>query len=53
MGTRSQAGVPLAGMGCTALADHLCAASWPSKFRQQKYDGTSNLSEFLQVETPL
>jgi hypothetical protein len=27
MGTRSQAGVPLAGVGCAALADHLCAAS--------------------------
>jgi hypothetical protein len=52
MGTRSQAGVPLAGMGCAALADHLHAASWPSKFRPhlpEKYDGTSNLSEFLQV----
>ena len=32
MGTRSQAGVPLAGVGYTTLADHLCAASWPSKF---------------------
>jgi hypothetical protein len=52
MGTRSQAGVPLAGVGCTALADHLCATSWPSKFRPhlpKKYDGTSNPSEFLQV----
>jgi hypothetical protein len=50
MGTRSQAGVPLAGVGCTALADHLRAASWPPKFRlhlQEKYDGTSNPSEFL------
>jgi hypothetical protein len=27
MGTRSQVGVPLAGVGCAALADHLCAAS--------------------------
>jgi hypothetical protein len=52
MGTRSQAGVPLAGVGCTALADHLRAASWPPKFRPhlpEKYDGTSNPSEFLQV----
>jgi hypothetical protein len=52
MGTRSQTGVPLAGVGCTALADHLYAASWPPKFRphlQEKYDGISNPSEFLQV----
>jgi hypothetical protein len=52
MGTRSQAGVPLASVGCAALADHLRAASWPPKFRPhlpEKYDGTSNPSEFLQV----
>jgi hypothetical protein len=52
MGTQSQTGVPLAGVGCAALADHLHAASWPPKFRPhlpEKYDGTSNLSEFLQV----
>jgi hypothetical protein len=52
MGTRSQAGVPLAGVGCATLADHLHATSWPSKFRPhlpEKYDGTSNTSEFLQV----
>jgi hypothetical protein len=52
VGARSQAGVPLAGVGCAALADHLHAASWPSKFRPhllEKYDGTSNPSEFLQV----
>jgi hypothetical protein len=52
MGTRSQTGVPLAGVGCAALADHLHAASWPPKFRPhlpEKYDGTSNPSEFLQV----
>jgi hypothetical protein len=52
MGTRSQAGVPLAGVGCAALADHLHAISWPPKFRPhlpEKYDGTSNPSEFLQV----
>jgi hypothetical protein len=42
----------LAGVGCAALADHLHVATWPSKFRPhlpEKYDGTSNLSEFLQV----
>jgi hypothetical protein len=52
MGTRSQAGVPLAGVGCAALTDHLRAASWPPKFRPhlpENYDGTSNPSEFLQV----
>jgi hypothetical protein len=40
---RFQVGVPLAGVGCAALADHLRAASWPSKFRPhllEKYDGT-------------
>jgi hypothetical protein len=42
----------LAGVGCAALADHLRAATWPSKFwphLPEKYDGTSNPSEFLQV----
>jgi hypothetical protein len=42
----------LAGVGCVALADHLRAASWPSKFwphLPKKYDDTSNPSEFLQV----
>jgi hypothetical protein len=51
-GARIQAGVPLAGVGCAAPADHLHAATWPSKFRPhlpEKYDGTSNPSEFLQV----
>jgi hypothetical protein len=51
-GARIQAGVPLAGVGCAALADHLRAGTWPSKFRPhlpEKYDGTSNPSEFLQV----
>jgi hypothetical protein len=46
------AGVPLAGVGCAALVDHLRVASWPSKFRPhlpEKYDGTSNPLEFLQV----
>jgi hypothetical protein len=39
-----------AGVGCAALADHLCAVTWPSKFRPhlpEKYDGMSNPSEFL------
>jgi hypothetical protein len=52
MGARSQTGVPLAGVGCVALGDHLRAASWLPKFRPhlpEKYDGTSNPSEFLQV----
>jgi hypothetical protein len=52
VGARFQADVPLAGVGCAALADHLHAATWPSKFRPhlpEKYDGTSNPSEFLQV----
>jgi hypothetical protein len=52
MGARIQAGVLLAGVGCAALASHLRAATWPSKFRPhlpEKYDGTTNLSEFLQV----
>jgi hypothetical protein len=47
-----QAGVPLAGVGCAALADHLHAASRPSMFQphlSEKYDGMSNPSEFLQV----
>jgi hypothetical protein len=42
----------LAGVGYAALADHLHAATWPSKFRPhllEKYDGTSNPSKFLQV----
>jgi hypothetical protein len=50
MSTWSQTGVPLAGVGCATLADHLRAASWPPKFRPhlpEKYDGTSNPSEFL------
>jgi hypothetical protein len=65
MGTRSQTSVPLAGVGCAALADHLRAASWPPKFRPhlpEKYDGTSNRQSSCrctlppsrqQVETPL
>jgi hypothetical protein len=52
VGARSQTGVPLTGVGCAALADHLHTASWPPKFRPhlpEKYDGTTNPSEFLQV----
>jgi hypothetical protein len=52
VGAQSQTGVPLAGVGCAALADHLRTASWPPKFQphlQEKYDGTTNPSEFLQV----
>jgi hypothetical protein len=51
-GARIQAGVLLAGVGCAALADHLRAVTWPSKFwphLPEKYDGTSNPSDFLQV----
>jgi hypothetical protein len=39
-------------VGYDALANHLRVATWPSKFRPhllEKYDGTSNPSEFLQV----
>jgi hypothetical protein len=50
---RIYAGVPLVGVGYAALADHhLRAVTWPPKFRPhlpEKYDGTSNPSEFLQV----
>jgi hypothetical protein len=51
-GARIQTGVPLVGVGCAALADHLRAVTWPPKFwphLPEKYDGTSNPSEFLQV----
>jgi hypothetical protein len=51
-GARTHTGVPLVGVGCAALADHLHAATWPPKFPPhlpEKYDGTSNPSEFLQV----
>jgi hypothetical protein len=51
-GARIHTGVPLVSVGCAALADHLRAATWSPKFRPhllEKYDGTSNPSEFLQV----
>jgi hypothetical protein len=50
--TRIQAGVLLVGVGCAALAEHLRMATWPPKFwphLPEKYDGTTNPSEFLQV----
>jgi hypothetical protein len=49
-GVRIQAGVPLAGVSCAALADYLRTTTWPSKFwphLPEKYDGTSIPSEFL------
>jgi hypothetical protein len=49
---RFQASIPLAGVSCAALVDHLHAATWPPKFRPhlpEEYDGTTNPSEFLQV----
>jgi hypothetical protein len=51
-GARIHMGVPLVGVGCATLADHLPATTWPPKFQPhlpEKYDGTSNPSEFLQV----
>jgi hypothetical protein len=50
--SRTHTGVPLVSMGCAALADHLRAATWSPKFwphLPEKYDDTSNPSEFLQV----
>jgi hypothetical protein len=52
VGAPSQTGVPLTGVGCAAITDHLRTTSWPPKFRPhlpEKYDGTTNPSEFLQV----
>jgi hypothetical protein len=43
---------PVAGVGCAVLPDHLHALAWPFKFRPhlpEKYDGSTNPSEFLQV----
>jgi hypothetical protein len=43
---------PVAEVGYAALTDHLRAVAWPSKFRPhltEKYDGSTNPSEFLQV----
>lgn len=44
--------VPVTGVGCTALVDHLRTVAWPPKFwphLPEKFDGTTNPSEFLQV----
>jgi hypothetical protein len=52
MGARVQTSVPLAGVGCATLADHLRVVTWRPKFRphlSKKYDGTSNPLEFLQA----
>ena len=49
---RARTGTLVAGVGCAALAEHLRAVTWPSKFRPQlpeKFDGTTNPSEFMQV----
>ena len=49
---RAPAAAPVAGVSCAVLPDHLRAVAWPSKFRLQlpeKYDDTTNPSEFLQV----
>jgi hypothetical protein len=47
---RFQTSIPLAGVGCAALANHPRAAMWPPKFRPhlpEMYDDTTNSSEFL------
>ena len=39
-------------VGCAALVDHLRTVAWPPKFRPhlpEKYDDTTNSSEFLQI----
>ncbi|WVZ73428.1 hypothetical protein U9M48_021734 [Paspalum notatum var. saurae] len=51
-GAQTPPGVIPAGVGCAALADGLRSMRWPPKFRPhlpEKYDGTTNPSEFLQV----
>ncbi|WVZ83909.1 hypothetical protein U9M48_031004 [Paspalum notatum var. saurae] len=51
-GAQTPPGVIPAGVGCSALADGLRSTRWPPKFRPhlpEKYDGTTNPSEFLQV----
>jgi hypothetical protein len=65
MGTRSQTGVPLAGVGCATLVDHLRMASWPPKFRPHLPENTmghqtrrsscrcTSPPSRQQVETPL
>jgi hypothetical protein len=65
VGARFQASVPLTGVGCAALADHLRVASWPPKFRphlpenttvhqiRQKSCRYTSPPSQQQVETPL
>ena len=51
-GARATPGAVLSGVGCAALTEHLRTAKWPPKFwphLPEKYDRTSNPSEFLQV----
>ncbi|WVZ78407.1 hypothetical protein U9M48_026120 [Paspalum notatum var. saurae] len=51
-GAQTPPGVIPARVGCAALADGLRSTRWPPKFRPhlpEKYDGTTNPSEFLQV----
>ncbi|WVZ79352.1 hypothetical protein U9M48_026941 [Paspalum notatum var. saurae] len=51
-GAQTPPGVIPAGVGCAALADGLRSTHWPPKFwphLPEKYDGTTNPSEFLQV----
>jgi hypothetical protein len=46
---------PVSGVGCAMLVDHLHAVAWPSKFRPhlpEKYDGSTNLSEFQSTSPP-
>jgi hypothetical protein len=40
-GAQIQAGVPLASVGCAALADHLRVVTWPSKFRPHRRRSTT------------
>jgi hypothetical protein len=49
---RAPTGASAPGVGCAALVDHLRTVAWTSKFRPhlpEKYDSTTNPSEFLQV----
>src|SRR5579859_4070586 len=51
-GARASPAAMVPGIGCAALAEHLRTAKWPPKFwphLPEKYDGTTNPSEFLQV----
>jgi hypothetical protein len=49
---QTQLGTLVARVGCAALVDHLRMVAWPPKFRPhlpEKYDDTTNSSEFLQI----